>query len=586
MASRLLLAARGRKLRLMVTASIAIAGLLVLGPMATAQAQTTSSAVGELDCNGDSPVQQALRASAACTDIRGFANLDNSNTWGGRFYDNGTYIGHDEPDMGFYSSKPGSGNAVTWSETLGADPSAAPTVSTPGSDVAHWFELSVAPWFSMQMCDPKSYPQSPCTPKSDANAPDPCTISANPCASGYQGGGSAFMEMQFYPPGFSPFADAISCDNTHWCAAMTIDSLECTFGFATCNTNCEEPVNFAFVQRDGVPTGAPSPQKSNLATFTQNGETLLMNPGDKIVVHMLDAPVPGQSGVKAFKVVIDDLTTHQSGFMQASAANGFQNTTLADCSGAPFNFQPEYNTASQQNISPWAALRTNISTQFETGHFEGCTSVTNPSALTLSAEISDTYWSGCQGPYENAAPGGDGSSQPEVSDALCYPQGDTHGALNTAPDTVTGCLANFDQNGDLDFDGSPYWPEWPTGKDPTAQLPGSFVQALPTTGGSQYPLYQVQTDLALSESTTCTGSTPSGCSVPPPNAPGHFYPYWSRVGSGDTCVIEFGNVSSGHKVDNLGGDAQYGTNQMSTLGYPEFLGPVQSNSCAHGHSGD
>jgi hypothetical protein len=71
--------------------------------------------------------------------------------------------------------------------------------------------------------------------------------------------------------------------------------------------------------------------------------------------------------------------------------------------------------------------------------------------------------------------------------------------------------------------------------------------------------------------------------VPPPNAPGQFYPYWSRLSQGDTCVIEFGNVSSGHGVDNLGGDAQYGTDQSATLGYPEFLGPVQSNTCGHGH---
>ena len=28
---------------------------------------------------------------------------------------------------------------------------------------------------------------------------------------------------------------AISCDDTHWCAALTIDSLECTDGFAVCN---------------------------------------------------------------------------------------------------------------------------------------------------------------------------------------------------------------------------------------------------------------------------------------------------------------------------------------------------------------
>ena len=82
-------------------------------------------------------------------------------------------------------------------------------------------------------------------------------VSAQPRTSG---GGSAFMEMQLYPPGNPPFVDSASCDDTHWCAALTIDSLECTTGFATCNTNCEEPVNFGFIQKNGVPTGPPAPQ--------------------------------------------------------------------------------------------------------------------------------------------------------------------------------------------------------------------------------------------------------------------------------------------------------------------------------------
>ncbi len=545
-----------------------------------AGAQTLSNARGELDCNGNSPIQQSIRTTMNCTDIRGFANLDNNNTWGGRFYDNGVYIGHDEPDMIFYSQQPGSGNDVTWTEQLGTDPTAAPTVQTPGSDVAHWFELSVAPWVSMMMCDPHSYPLHPCTPRSDANAPAPCTISANLCPHGYQGGGSAFMEMQFYPPGFAPFADAISCDNTHWCAALTIDSLECTFGFATCNNNCTEPVNFAYIQTDGVPTGPPSPQQTNLATFSPNAHTLLMNPGDVITIHMSDAPVPGKPGVKAFEVVINDLTTGQSGLMQASAVNGFQNTSMANCSGTPFNFQPEYSTARPRNSSPWAANRGNITTQFETGHFTPCTSVTGRSSFTIFPGVSDTYWSNCHGPYEAKAPPDGSKNNPEISDAPCYPKGYTHGVLNTAPDTVTGCYDAFSQNGDLDFDGTPYWPEWPTGVAPTATLPGSFVESLPTTGGSQYPQFQIQTDIALSES-TCTGTGP-GCAVPPPNAPGHFYPYWSRVTAGTSCTLEFGNVSSGPGVDPMGQQAQYGTVQTATLGYPQFLGPVQSNSCGSG----
>jgi len=530
---------------------------------------------GELDCNNDSPVQHAIRPTMNCTDIRGFANLDNANTWGGRFYDNGIYIGHDEPDMTFFSNRAGTGDSVTWSETLPRDPSAAPTVTHPGADVTHWFELTAAPWFSMAMCDPNSYPQTPCTPESDANAPTCTGAQTTGC---YPGGGSAFMEMQFYPPGFPPFADAISCDDTHWCAALTIDSLECTLGFATCNPNCEEPVNFAFIQTDGVPTGPPSPQEANLASFTPNAHTLLMNPGDHLTIQMFDAPVRGQRRTYAFEVVVRDLTTGQTGYMQASAANGFQNTSIGDCSGTPFNFQPEYDTAKQGNIVPWAALQTNISTEYETGHFEPCTSVTGPSTYPLSPTISDTYYNNCHGPYEAAAPGGDGSGQAEVSDAPCYPQGDTHGALNTAPDTVTGCYDAFAQNGDLDFDGTPYWPDWPTSTSPTRTFPGSFTQSLPTSGRGGYGQYMVQTDVALSES-TCGGPSGPGCAVPPPNAPGAFYPFWSRVGGGPSCTLEFGNVTAGPGVNDLGGDAQYGSDQYATLGYPEFEGPVQNNTC-------
>jgi hypothetical protein len=521
-------------------------------------AASAASKLGELDCNGQSPVQHSVKMTMACTDIRGFNNQDNANTWNGRFYDNRKYIGHDEPDMTFLSSAQGSGNNVTWTETLPRDPSAAPTDKHPGSDVAHWFQLSVAPWYSMAMCDPNSYPQSACTPESDANAP------TGPLSTG--GGGSAFMEMQFYPPGFAPFDDAISCDNTHWCSALTIDSLECTENFAQCNTQCEEPVNFAYIQRDGVPTGPAAPDKLDLASFTPTSQTLLYNPGDKIRVHMFDATVPGGHGAKAFKVVIDDLTTGQSGFMQASSQNGFANTSMSDCSNTSFNFQPEYNTAAKDNIVPWAALQTNISTQYETGHWESCNQVTGAGQNPLSSTFSDTYYNNCHGPYET------GKETGEPSDAFCYPKGDTHGQLNTPPDTATGCIDNLQQNGDLDFDGTPYYPEWPVGTSPTATFPSTFVEQLPSTGGSAYSSYFIQTDLALSES-TCNGTTGAGCTVPPPG-PGDFYPYWSRVAGTGGCSIEFGNVAKG----DMGRDAQYGTDQSATIGYPEFEGPVTPNT--------
>jgi hypothetical protein len=63
------------------------------------------------------------------------------------------------------------------------------------------------------------------------------------------------MELQFYPPGFAPFSDSISCDNTHWCSALTIDSLECSPDLSTCNGNCEEPVNFAVTSTTAFPPG-------------------------------------------------------------------------------------------------------------------------------------------------------------------------------------------------------------------------------------------------------------------------------------------------------------------------------------------
>jgi hypothetical protein len=95
----------------------------------------------------------------------------------------------------------------------------------------------------------------------------------------------------------------------------------------------------------------------------------------------------------------------------------------------------------------------------------------------------------------------------------------------------------------------------------------------------------MQTDIALSES-TCLGNTlpggggtSTGCTVPP-QGPGGFYPYWSErfLGPND-CQLEFGNVSSGIGVTDLGQEAQYGTNQFNTLGYPQFIGPTRNNPC-------
>jgi hypothetical protein len=507
------------------------------GAPAAASHSVKPKSVGNLDCNGYSPIQKSVSdRKLVCTDIRGLER--DAAEYHHRFYDNGHYIGHDEPSIRFLSSRPGSGNDVTFTERLPLDPKRLPTVNHPGRDVTHWFELSPAPWYGMSICDPNSYPQTPCTPNSDSNAPH----------GSFPGGGGAFMEMQFYPPGEAPFRDNISCDNTHWCAALNIDSLEARANGQMQN-GCVEPVNFAFIQRNGVPAGPPSPQLSDLATLTPNGETLLMNPGDVIRTRMFDANLGG--GQHAFEVQISDATTGQSGFMIASAANGFMNTSIFNCSGTPFNFQPLFNTARAANSIGWSVLLSGILSQYETGHFIPCSSFSG-TPINLTGAFTDTSGRFCDGAYENAGPPDTGTTSQEASDALCFPKGDTHGGV-APPNKVTGCEDNFTQNGDLDFDGTPYYADWPNSLTP-GPFPSPILQLQPTTGGHRYANLQFETDLPASEFTTCQPGSESGCTAPPPGAPGNFYPYWTQAMVGGQCVWEFGNMTNGN---TFGKDHQY-----------------------------
>ncbi|MHB1638310.1 MAG: hypothetical protein ACYCUD_00530 [Candidatus Dormibacteria bacterium] len=557
----------------LIAAATMLGGAQILAaPVSNAASGTASSSLparGELDCNGHSTIQQSIKVTLPCTDPHG-AN-------GARFYDNGYYVGHDEPNLRFISTATGSGDNVSWTQTLPIDPAALPTVASPGSDVTHFFQLSVAPWFSMAICDPNSYPQTSCTPQSNSNAP----------SGSYPGGGSAFMELQFYPPGFAPFVNSISCNipgsttpltdgNGGWCAALTIDSLECTNNFAYCNPACTEPVNFAFIQKNGVPTGPPSPQQASYATFTPNRHTLFFNPGDTIKTQIFDNRKAG-----ALEAVLTDQTTGQSGYMIASAANGFQNTNLSTCAGSAFNFQPEYNTAAYQNIVPWAALSTDISTTFEIGHFTACSSLSDP------VNAGTTGYNTCKGAYESAtAPDGTQKIEAARGDGPCFYAGDTHGGTasggeTTAPNLVTGC-DNFNNGGDLDYDGSPYWKDWPNSNSPNT-FPSTMVIQPPTSGrrGSGYSQVEFESDNPASDY-QCNIASGSGCTVPPPG-PGAFYPYWTQVTTSSAataaCDWEFGNMTNGN---TFGGPAQYGTPGNSGNGYNGTDGSNPINLNAQG----
>ena len=559
------------------------------GASATAATATTvatgavaPSSANELDCNGWSHSYHtvAKEAGALCTDP--IKILNGKAT---RFADNGWYVGHDEPSVKFISSQPGSGNTMTYAMKLPRDPKAPPTSNGSVTDYA---QLSLAPWFGLPICDPKSYPQNPCSPDSDTNS----GLISDP-----NGAGSAFMELQFYPPGFTPpWTDAVSCSATKWCGAMTIDSLACTFGFATCNNNCIEPVNFAFLATNGVPAGPPNPQRANVSTFTPNGHTLMFNPGDVVVTSISDPP-------QGFTAVVRDLTTHQTGFMTASAANGFMNTNIADCSGTPFTFHAEYSTAKQQNQVPWAALEGGVLMQQEIGHGEVCNSVTNkdpainPAGATgfTDPNVFDTCVGGAEGPNATgegpcsgaicqnattqgpngpvACPTNNAASGAlcEFADGYCFHQGTRTAFINGSPVTESAraseCFQFRFQNGDLDFDGQSYLPDWPDGSPnhpTTFQYVGPF-----TRGGHTYPLVQYETDAAGSEN-LCNVATGVGCTVPPIGA--KFYPFWSLSplsgkmgGRSAGCVWNFGNDQPNTVLD-FGKDAQYGTPNLARYG--------------------
>ena len=538
------------------------------------------NATSMVDCNGWShkyrSVKQAMQM--LCVDPISVANGTAQ-----RFNDNGWYIGHDEPSTKFISSAHGSGNHMTYYMQLAKDPSRPPTVDGLVTDYA---ELSVAPWFGLPICDSKSYPQNPCTPNSDTNLGGINDANA---------AGSAFMELQFYAPGFGPWFDGPSCDPTKYCAALNIDSLMCSNGFAYCNPDCEEPVNFAWIQRDGIPTGPPNPQEANDSTFVPNSETLMMNQGDSLQVSISDSP----SGVT---IVIKDLSTGQTGTMVGSAANGFMNTDIATCGGTPYNFHPEYDTAAQANQVPWAALEGGVLMEHELGHFESCDQVTNQLGLSFDPQTYQVCVGGnerssrnkftgegpcsfvtatCQGATTEggyACPSNSflSGAPCEFSDAVCIPAGPRTVNVPGEPTTwswpIAGCEDNFFQNGDLDFDGLAYINDWPDG---SSHHPSSFVYAGPfDPNGHPYPQVQFETDVAGSEN-DCNTATGAGCTAQPHGA--SFYPFWTigvqsnptgfpAAATSSACLWNFGNDIAGVTTQDFGKNLQYGAPNVARYG--------------------
>jgi hypothetical protein len=481
------------------------------------------------------------------------------------------YIGHDEPSLLFYSNKPGAGNNITWNLTLPKDPPTRPKQN--GSGGTFGFQLHPAFWFSMVMCDPNGspnpggipgHPVAPCTPDSDSNI----FARPNPHSPKYfgLGPGQAFEEMQFYPPGWVPQPMGIGCSARQWCAALNIDTFqdnENTGGLnnvACLNTVSSEYVNFAFITKNGKATAPANPLSPN-SRVPDLTRDFLMNPGDSITTHMFDT-------ANGLRVTLADNTTHTSGSMTASKANGFATVNWAPsakkCTITPLNFHPMYSTSSPQTRNFNAAHTSNISFSDEIGHFEYCAKVgTDALGTCLRPLGSDT-----NNP-DNAG------LDPLGDDVFCLP---AHASLLIR---IGGCT-----NTDGDFDSVSYGFNWPGSiSNHTADTllhPTSEQVSSPTTGGGNYTSMAFESNISRSESsdTAFRVDVPcqrhvlnprdpvpgTGCVNPPPNS--NFYPFYSTTNTASGCMWQEGGPYIPGTTNKFGGSAQAEFGPLRVINYP------------------
>jgi hypothetical protein len=559
--------------------------ILSLGLLALAPGGSLTSLVAHA---ASVPVQVASagRARVQCDDNGPLC----TETFDGKNYE-GQYTGHDEPSLLFYSNVPGSGNSSIYHLTLPKDPPTLPKQDGTGGTFN--FQLHPAFWFGMAMCDTQSSPEftNTCTPDSDTNIFD----SSDPNAPDYIGHhpGTAFMEMQFYPPGWVAWPPGVSCDATKWCAALNIDSLSINLNTNQNNNNAcrnavgDEPVNFAFITKSGVADSPADPQ--NGAHFSINPSTeLFMNSNDRLTVDLHDTPA-------GFQVVIHDLTNGETGSMTASLANGFAqikfDPSASTCTSLPYAFHPMYSTASEHTRVPWAAHTYNIAFSDEIGHFEYCNHANTGKFPFKCNQAGVTDPAGVDG-----------------DDFFCFNRADSTRIQ------IGGCIDT-----DADFDGPEYSFTWPgslTNGAIDSQLnprPIQFSSPLfePVGQGQaelrNYGRVAFEADLPRIEFATnppcqrhvfnpADPNPGQGCVNPPVGA--SFYPFYTtgQGGSGGDnqdngggCLWQLGGANIPGTTNTFGGSstAEYGPLLLSaypavggpTLRYNNFRQVLSSNPC-------
>ncbi len=464
----------------------------------------------------------------------------------------GDYIGHDEVTLGFYSSRPGSGNRAIYNLILPKDPPTAP--SQDGTGGTFNSQLRIAFWLGMVLCDNQSAPEfthSPCTPDSDANIFD----NPSSAAPGFIGKhpGAAFMELQFYPPGW-----VASPDPTRWAVALNIFSFQedmnhLVFNNADCLERVgAEPRNFAFITKSGKPVGPPDPFNQGFAT---SADVLFMNPGDRIVVIMNDTSA-------GLRVEITDLTTGQGGFMTASDADGFAQVVFdpssTSCSEVPYTFYPMFSTSSEHTRAAWIPYLVNIAYADEIGHFEYCNAASAPFGNCASAGVND--------------PGG-----LDADDSLCV---DPSQAASFGLTPIGGCLGS-----DFDFDGPPYQALWPgTLKDRKldAALHPTPIRCMspvfPDWEGLQeydrVAFINILPTIELQSVPPCNLLTGANCVNPPPGS--GFYPFFSTTKMDHQCFWQLGGEHIPKTAKDFGGSAsaEFGALAPVTFPYPVGEGSI------------
>jgi hypothetical protein len=494
------------------------------------------------------------------------------------------YVGHDEPSMLFYSNRPGSGNDSTYRLTLPTEPVAKPD-ATGSSTTSSDFQLHPAFWFGMILCNPDSYPNvtKTCAADSDTNI--------KPLA---EAPGQAFLELQFYPPGWFP----TSCTATRWCVAMVIWSLaENPIDGTTLNAACTSRIggleypNLAYLTKSGSPTGPPNPIDLNGASFTVTNDWLLMNQGDNVTVSIHDTK-------NGLQTVVSDLTTNTVGSMTASSGNGFGTVNYQPngigCSLNPYDFHPEYSTseppasvacpvgiypnnaAGGNSTAPvctdqggtrvqWAAHSYNVSFSDEIGHFDWCSTIAEPgagSSLSPGAGFGSGHCAitGHEGPGLTKHDDADSTfSCFTGAEGADFSLGGGVAASDGPGVAIPGCLAENDG-----FDGASYQADrWA----PAANAPTPITFSSPLTGSAPYQTVAFEADIpritalnvtdydcSRNTGTRMTKNSVTGvwtdthtpCAVPPIDDTGTpaFYPTFGHTGSDGSCMWQFGNYTS------------------------------------------